>query len=646
MTTAGVTEPGIDDNLRPAALEPLTADEIAKVSDLVVNHAALSDPVFASIVLVEPPKQEILAADRERVPERLAKAIVMERPGGQVFEAVISIGRRAVESWKAIRGVHPQLLPSEYGLPDQAAKSDPRFRAGLQRRGITDLSRVRIDPVMAGHYPATAGDRRVAWAIPYYQEFDGDNHYARPIENLRACIDLLTGEVVSVVDGEVVPLPDEAGRFDSGSVAHARTDLMALEILQRDGPSFRLRGHEVSWQKWRFHASVQPIEGLVLHDIRYRDGERERPILYRAGLSEMVVPYGDPSDGFYWRNYLDAGEGGLGRATNSLMLGCDCLGEVRYLGAAMAGPTGQPDVINNAICIHEEDYGILWKHYDWLTNHTEVRRSRRLVVSSIATLGNYDYGFFWYFYLDGTIQFEIKLTGVILTKALPSGSKDPHANRVTPTLAGPHHQHLFSIRLDFAVDGPDNSVYEVDTVAAEHGLDNPYGGAMVVKETIIARERDGHRMVDPLKGRYWKVVNPRIKNHLGQPVGYKLIPHNGPVLLASEKSSIGRRAEFARWSLWVTRFEAGELHAAGDYPNLNAGPMGLPVWTTRDRNLVETDVVLWHTIGTSHTVRPEDWPVMPVEYVGFTLKPLGFFERNPSLDVPAPTHAIDHHHHD
>ena len=45
---------------------------------------------------------------------------------------------------------------------------------------------------------------------------------------------------------------------------------------------------------------------------------------------------------------------------------------------------------------------MLWKHSDPRSGRTEVRRSRRLVVSSIATVGNYEYGFFWYFYLDGS----------------------------------------------------------------------------------------------------------------------------------------------------------------------------------------------------------------------------------------------------
>ncbi len=76
-------------------------------------------------------------------------------------------------------------------------------------------------------------------------------------------------------------------------------------------------------------------------------------------------------------------------------------------------------MIRNAICIHEEDFGILWKHTDIFNGSAQSRRQRRLVVSFFTTVGNYDYGFYWYFYLDGTIECEIKMTGVLFTSAQP-----------------------------------------------------------------------------------------------------------------------------------------------------------------------------------------------------------------------------------
>jgi len=624
-------------------LDSLTAEEMRITRDVVLDaHGELVSPLFALITLDEPTKESVLSFKAGDDFARQARAVILDREDGQVYEALVALGTGKLLGWDTKSGVHPALLPSEYEIPPRAALADDRFLAGLLRRDITDPATVRIDPVMAGHYPTTRGDRRVAWAVPYLLDLNGDNHYAHPIENLRALVDLLTEEVIDVVDGDVVAVPPESGNFDVNSVGPLRADLKPLEIVQPGGPSFQVEGNLITWQKWSLRASLQPIEGLVLHAVTYNDQGRERSILYRAGLGEMVVPYGDPHNGFYWRNYFDAGEGGMGRSANSLMLGCDCLGEIRYMDGLVADTAGNAVTIANAICIHEEDFGIGWKHYDWKSEHTEVRRSRRLVVSSISSLGNYDYGFFWYLYQDGTIQFEVKLTGIILTKSLPAGTTDEHANLVAPQLAGPHHQHLFNVRLDFALDGVRNSVYEVDTELANEGESDPEAGAIIVKSTLIETELAGRRQNDPLKSRHWRVVNRKVRNRLGQPVGYKLVPHQGPLLLADERTSVGRRAGFARYAVWVTRFAPDELHSAGDYPNLHPGPMGLPVWIEQDRDLVDSDVVLWHTLGTTHTARPEDWPIMPVDYIGLTLKPVGFFDRNPALDVPPSPQAHCH----
>jgi len=94
------------------------------------------------------------------------------------------------------------------------------------------------------------------------------------------------------------------------------------------------------------------------------------------------------------------------------------------------------------------------------------------------------------------------------------------------------------------------------------------------------------------------------------------------------------RGAFMTRHLWVTPFAAGERFPAGEYPNQHPGGAGLPEWTKADRPIENTDIVLWYTLGSHHIPRPEDWPVMPVERIGFTLQPFGFFDANPSLDVP------------
>jgi primary-amine oxidase len=292
--------------------------------------------------------------------------------------------------------------------------------------------------------------------------------------------------------------------------------------------------------------------------------------------------------------------------------------------------------------MHEEDFGILWKHTDEL-GHVEVRRGRRFVVSSIVTVNNYEYGYFWYLYQDGTIEFEAKLTGILLTMAADPGQSHPSSTEIEPGLLAPYHQHIFCARLDMDVDGTGNSVVEVEAKAHPRGPDNPHGAAYVTTETLLESESTAARDVDPLANRYWKVINPQRRNHVGNPVGWKLVASHPTGAMALPDSVIGRRAAFMYHHLWVTAYAEDERYPAGDYPFQHPGHAGLPTWTKADRPLVDTDVVLWHSFGVNHIPRVEDWPVMPVERVGFHLKPVGFFRRSPGIDVAPPTAAHCHH---
>jgi primary-amine oxidase len=86
--------------------------------------------------------------------------------------------------------------------------------------------------------------------------------------------------------------------------------------------------------------------------------------------------------------------------------------------------------------------------------------------------------------------------------------------------------------------------------------------------------------------------------------------------------------------LWVTPYQPEEKYPAGNYPNQHVGGAGLPQWTAANRSIDNTDVVVWYVMGSHHLARLEDWPVMPVARIGFALKPNGFFDQNPALDVP------------
>jgi primary-amine oxidase len=627
----------VSESITTHPLAPLSEEDITAAVEIVRAAGHLNKGArFAYIGLHEPPKEAVRAYGSGDRVDRQIRLVVVPGPEAHVVEAVVSVTDGAVLAWSVVDDTRPSLLIEESMHAIDALRADPTWRAAMARRGIEDFDSVQIDPWPAGSFGLAHEDgRRISRCLSYWREQPEDNGYARPIEGVIAFVDMGRGVVLEVVDTGVVPLPPERGSYYPHDQGEMRSDLKAIQITQPDGPSFEVEGNLVRWQRWSMRLTMDPLEGLVLHTVGYEDQGVLRPILYRASISEMVVPYGDTGPMHAWKNAFDVGEWGLGRMANSLTLGCDCVGEIHYFDAVYADERGAPHTLHNAICMHEEDYGILWKHIDLHIGRTEVRRSRRLVVSSISTVGNYEYGFYWYFYLDGTIQLEVKLTGVLSTMALQPGEKPRFATVVAPQLAAPFHQHLFSARLDVEVDGPTNTVYEVDARRVPTGEDNPWGNAFEAVLTPLRTESEAQRMADQATSRHWRIVNERATNRLGQPVAYKLVPGSAPTLLADPESSVGRRARFATRTLWVSAFNPSERRAAGDHPNQHAGGDGLPRFLAQNRDLTDADIVLWHTFGVTHFPRPEDWPVMPVEYTGFTLVPVGFFDANPALDVPA-----------
>jgi primary-amine oxidase len=621
-------------------LEPLTEDELAAAVAIYSRERSDDRPLFSTIALHEPTKDELAGFKPGDPVDRRADVTAIAGPN-TVAEALVSITDDRVLSYEEVEGVRPALLFEEVLNAAGALIEDQRWIDALKRRGVDDLSAVQMDPWPPGTFGHSfEAGRRLTKVIPYLRHFPEDNGYAHPIENVWGFVDCATGEVLHVEDGDIVPIPEECSNYYPDRIGiPMRDDIAPLDITQPEGAGFTVDGNLIEWQRWRLRARMDPMEGLILHEVGYQDGDRLRPVLHRAAVSEMVVPYGSTHPGHSWKNAFDCGEWGLGRMVNSLELGCDCLGEIHYLHAAVADERGQASTTPNVICVHEEDYGILWKHTDMHSFTTEVRRSRRLVVSSIHTVGNYEYGFYWHFYLDGTIELMVKLSGIVQTQAIEVGTDPGNANVIGPGLAAPHHQHLFCVRLDMDVDGPDNTVYETNVEAMPSGDDNPLHNGIVATSTPLRTEQEAQRDVDPSRSRTWRIVNPSSTNRLGQPVSYKLLPGSTPQLYARPESRVHQRATFASHNLWVTPYDPDERRAAGDYPSQSEGGDGLPAWTAQDRSVEDTDLVVWYTFGVTHLVRPEDFPVMPVEYASFSLVPFGFFDRNPALDVPA-----NHHH--
>ncbi len=620
-------------------LSRLTEDEVARNRALLTGAGIATESTrFALVSLLEPAKAAVLAWRPGDPVDRRVRSLLLDRKTGAVRETVVSLASGEVVADRAVDVVaegQPPILHEEFDLVEEILWKDEAWNAAMRRRGVDEPRSVRISALSAGCFdlPGETG-RRLVRCLAFLQLNQDDNLWAHPVDGVVAYVDLIAGRVHDLVDDGPADIPRTA--YDYHLDRPARDTQKPIVITQPEGPSFTVEDDVVTWEKWQFRIGFNAVEGLTLHQIGFQDGDRLRPVVYRASVAEMVVPYGDPSPVRFWQNYFDAGEYSLGKEANSLTLGCDCLGEIRYFDAVLHDD-GRPHTIANAICMHEEDAGVLWKHTDHYNGSVSTRRQRRLVISFFVTVGNYDYGFYWYLYLDGTIELECKATGIVFASAFPAGDPEyPWAAEIAPGVGAPFHQHLFSARLDMMVDGLANAVDEIDVQRVPIGPGNPYGNAFTRKITRLAKESEAARLADGNLGRTWRISNPGSRNALGRPVGYTLHPEGLPPLLADDASSIARRAAFTRKHLWVTAYAEDERFPAGEYVNQNDGKTGIDTWIQADRDLDGADLVVWHTFGLTHYPRTEDWPIMPVDRTGFTLKPSGFFDANPALDTPAP----------
>jgi primary-amine oxidase len=619
----------------------LTAEEFRQVAAVLKRQRDVDERWrLASIELREPAKGAPEPVARE------ALVVCWNREDNQAYRAVVSLTAGAVADWRHLPGQHPNMTVDEWYECDEKLRADPRLAEALARRGITDPGRVLVDvwAYAAALVPERYRGLRIGWGDVWYRASDHGNPYAHPVHGLHPIVDLNRMELLEIEDAESpVEPPKVMGEYLPALTGLPPRELRPLSISQPDGVSFTLDGNLLSWQNWQLRLGFNYREGLILHTVGFADGTRVRPVAHRMSFAEMVVPYRDPTVDHYRRTAFDIGEWGLGFMTTSLELGCDCLGEIRYVDAVLHDSHGQPYTIRNAICIHEEDNAVLWKHVDH-QHGAEVRRARRLVISFHVTVANYEYLVYWRLYQDGNIECEVRATGIMVTSHFPAGSQPPYGTLVDERTYAPFHQHFIVARLDLDVDGPANTVYAAESEALPTGPDNPYGLALAVRNSPLRTEAEGRQDYDWSTQRAWKIVNDNVTNGLGTAVGYKLVPTGCFPPLLDRASPVFRRAEAIGHTLWVTPYHPDERWPCGDFPNLSERDSGLPEWTARNRSIENTDVVLWYVFGIHHITRPEDWPIMPVDTVSFWLKPFGFFDRNPTLDVPQSQAACSEQH--
>lgn len=625
-------------------LDPLSARELWAVFEAMKASGKLdATSHYSSVSLREPPKAEVLAW-KPGLPFR-REALVVGRQAGRAYEAVVDVAGRRLVAFKEVEGVQPNLTEAEMEAAHDEVKENPEWIAAMRRRGIQDFETVECGGSAPGFFGTPEERGRRLQRLTCSEGRGSSAAYSRPIGGLVVVWDVDAKKVLRVIDAGTVPLPPAGqGDYDAEAIGPERRQESPIRMEQPGGPGFQLDGHQVTWQNWRFHFRIEPRVGVVVSLVRIADGERLRSVLYQASLSEIFVPYMDPSEGWYHTTYLDAGEFGDSEGLLKPMeRDVDCPRNAVYFDALLTDDKGIPRARPRSACLFEREAGeIAWRHYDG--PEAVVSRTRRdLVLRSVASLGNYDYVFDWVFQQDGTLRVSVGATGIVAVKAAtartaadtPGGRGDPYGHYVAAHTVAVNHDHFFSYRLDLDVDGGPNS-FLMDALVPRRLPEGSLRKSLWVVEPRMARtESDAMLDASGHSPQLLRVINDGARGALGYPTSYEVRPgHNAAALLAADDYP-QRRAGFTNHMIWVTPQRDDERYAAGDYPTQSQGGDGLPRWTSANRSIENRDIVVWYTIGFHHPVRAEDWPVMPVASHEFELRPFDFFQRNPALDLPS-----------
>lgn len=656
---------------RSHPFDPLSPEEIQKAASIVRPCFAGQDPNFRFITLKEPLKRDMIAfldsqqngtASQTARPARQARVQVIASPtpkeASQLFELIVDLDEQSVVKLENLKGKHSYIDSSYMGEVERACLADERVQAEIQTLQLPPEAVVCVE---AWAY-ATDGMNDMTERITmcwFYMRLTSNadaNYYAYPLD-ICAEVDekLHVIKVYRLPSSHAERIHNESRPYDRSKI-HPATDseyhpslrseyrqtTKPYQVVQPEGPSFHVDGNSITWEKWNLHVGFNYREGLTLHDVRY-DG---RSLFYRLSLAEMFVPYGDPRSPYQRKAAFDLGNDGAGINANNLQLGCDCLGTIKYFDGWHNTRSGEPLKMPNVICCHEQDDGILWKHTNFRTKNAVVTRSRILVLQTIITVSNYEYIFAFHFGQDASIHYEVRATGILSTAPIAVGETVPYGTVVAPGVLAPYHQHLFCLRIDPAIDGHANSLQVEESHALpieDPEVHNPLGVGYVTSKQMIDNEQGLD--LDFATNRTFKIVNEQVVNPVtGTPVGFKIVPFYSQMLLSHPTSHHARRSEYGKHAIWVTRYDDEEFFPAGRHTMQSRGGDGIASAIERRRmdalaktSVRNEDIVVWHTFGSTHNPRIEDWPVMPSEKMVVGLKPFNFFRGNPGLDVAVST---------
>jgi primary-amine oxidase len=623
-------------------LEGLKSQEYWAVYEVLQATGKMdADTYCLSVLLHEPAKEKVLTWKAGDAISREADVILLKK--GATIEARVDIAGRKVESWRERTDVQAPTFDNEFLGLGEEAKKDPRMVEALANHGAKDLTTVVCVPVPIGYFafPEQEGHR-----IFYGDCFDYHGAFltwGRPIDGLYFKMDAVDHKVLQIIDEGKTPVPQSAVNFEEAA-GTLRPGTTPISIAQPLGASFQVKNGEVSWQNWKFRVRLDARLGPVLNLVRLEDGGRERSVMYEGSMSELFVPYMDPADSWATRVFVDAGEFYPGGVLRMLQDGVDCPANAEYIDGLASNEHGIPVLLSREACLFERYSGDpAWRH--WEDGTVWGRPTREMVLRTAAVIGNYDYLLDWRFEQDGSIRVAVGATGIIETKAAKAktsergmggmpGAADEFGRFVGENTIGVNHDHFFSYRLDMDVDGQNNSFMAERLKKRELPASTHRKSFWVAEPSVAKTERDAMMDIALDKPAMWMFVNPNVNGPWGYPTGYEIMPGITAASLLDPEDGVQKVGAFSTHQLWVTPYRAEEMYASGVYPTSGKGEDGLAVWTRANRGIENTDIVAWYTLGFHHVPRAEDWPVMPVMWHDFVIRPFDFFGENPGLGLP------------
>eukprot|EP00268_Persea_americana_P028564 TRINITY_DN27721_c0_g1_i1.p1 TRINITY_DN27721_c0_g1~~TRINITY_DN27721_c0_g1_i1.p1 ORF type:complete len:733 (+),score=88.30 TRINITY_DN27721_c0_g1_i1:547-2745(+) len=649
-------KPNLRTQLPHHPLDPLTLQEITKTRSILLSQPPFSTSsssfTIHSLVLQEPDKPEVLSwKPGDPIPTRQASVIAILDDQTHILTVDLSSEKITRQDISSASG-YPTMTIEDMTTATVAPLADPIFNRTVRSRGV-DLSDLACLPISPGWFGKKEENRRLI-KVQCYSMQGTANFYMRPIEGLTVVIDMDTKEVVGISDRDRdVPIPkgsDTDYRYaELKNKPLPMRPLNPISIEQPKGPSFEVEdGHRVKWANWEFHIKPDPRAGVVISDAKVRDSDSGelRRVMYKGMTSELFVPYMDPTDAWYFKTYMDAGEYGFGLQAMPLDPLNDCPRYAYYMDGVFAAADGKPFVRENMVCVFERYAGdIGWRHAESPITGMGIREVRpkvTLVVRMAASVANYDYIVDWEFQTDGLIRIKVGLSGILMVKGSPYSNlnqvpdqEEMYGTILSENVIGVIHDHYITFYLDMDIDGSDNSFVKVNLARQETDpRESPRRSYLKAKRETAKTEKDAQIKLKLYEPSEFHVINPSKRTRVGNPVGYKVVSAGTAANLMDHQDPPQLRGAFTNNQIWVTPYNKSEEWAGGLFVYQSKGEDTLAVWSERNRPIENKDIVVWYTLGFHHIPCQEDYPIMPTVSSSFDLKPVNFFNSNPILRVP------------